>query len=249
MNCGVVYLALGALYRDFTILSIQWLRRFGYSGPIRVVTDLPDWPVDRLGCEIVNVPSLDQGVPTRHYKTRLDIYGYDTTLYLDADTLPVSSIDDIWQEASFADVCMTRDRHLNIQDLVDERAKSKKVWQGWTPSSQEQREKEFRYMAELRLMLVPYFNAGVMLFRRNAATARLFEVWHEEWSRFRNEDQLALVRAIDKTGIRVHTLDSSWNGRLMDHGTIEKAQADGARILHLRPWEAQLVQSLREQSA
>jgi hypothetical protein len=232
-----------------TILSISWLRRSGYSGPVRVVTDIQDWPVDRLGCEIERVPSVGEGTPTRGYKTRMDIYGYDTTLYLDADTLPVSTISGIWREARIADICMTRDLHPNIQDLVAQRAKVHGTWQGWTASSPEIREKEFRHMSDLRLMLHPYYNAGVMLFRRSAATHRLFEVWHEEWGRFRNDDQLALVRAIDKTGFRVHTLDPGWNARLTDFETIENAQRNGVHILHLRPWEAHLVQELLEQCA
>ena len=249
-NYGVVYLAFGPAYREMTILSISWLRRFGYSGPIRVVTDIQDWPVDCLGCEIAKVPSVDEGTPTRHYKTRIDRYGYDTTLFLDADTLPVSSISGIWWESHFADICMTLDRHPNIQDLVATSAKVDGTWKGWAAqaSSPKPRQREYRYMRKLRLMLHPFYNSGVMLFRRNAATDRLFEAWHEEWNRFRDEDQLALVRAIDKTRFRVHMLDPSWNARLIDFGTIEKAQSSGVHILHLRPWEAHLVQELLEQS-
>jgi hypothetical protein len=90
-------------------------------------------------------------------------------------------------------------------------------------------------MKSLDLLRHTFYNSGVLLFRRGADTDRLFEFWSEEWDRFRDADQLALVRAIARCSIRVHTLSPRWNARCKGSITIEEAQIKGIRILHLRP--------------
>lgn len=51
-----------------------------------------------------------------------------------------------------------------------------------------------------------HWNSGVIFFRRSAAVEALADVWLEEWERFRDVDQLALVRALKRTGLRVGKL-------------------------------------------
>jgi hypothetical protein len=99
-------------------------------------------------------------------------------------------------------------------------------------------------MKELGLLNHDFYSSGVMLFRRGPATDRLFAAWHEEWSRFGHEDQLAMARAIARTGFPVHTLAPKWNGRIRVSETVEDAQARGARIVHLRSGNAQLTNAL-----
>jgi hypothetical protein len=60
----------------------------------------------------------------------------------------------------------------------------------------------------------------------------MFARWHQEWNRFRGEDQLALVRAIAGSGTKVCTLDSSWNRRPKAFTSVGEARAAGVRILH-----------------
>jgi hypothetical protein len=246
---GVVYIAFGEVYRQLTVLSISFLRRFGYSGPVRVITDFHAWDLSQLRCEVVEVPNLGDGFGTRHYKTQITKYGYDTTLFLDADTLPVSSIDDIWKQLRFADICMSVDRHPDVLNLVTRgRDHSKCTWLAGE-SSLHPRRAEYEYMAGLGLMQHTFYSSGVMLYRRNAATDRLFEVWHEEWCRFRHEDQLALVRAIDQSGCSVRTLSPRWNARIRGSATVESAQWRRARILHLRQENSPMLKILFEQPA
>jgi hypothetical protein len=237
-SAGVVYVAFGAAYRELAVLSILWLRRFGYSGPVRVVTGEEYWPADFLGCEIVRVPHVGDGFTTRYYKTQINNYAYDTTLFLDADTLPVASVGKIWGELRFSEMCVSVDYHPSVQDLMTK-----------STIGRERREREFRYMSDLGLMHHPFYSSGVMLFRRSAATDQLFTIWHEEWNRFRHEDQLALVRAIARTGVKVRTLAPRWNARLKGFRTIENAQLRGVRILHFRPGNARLVRALLQQPA
>lgn len=237
-RAGVVYIAFGVAYRELTILSILWLRRYGYYGPVRVLTGDQYWPADALDCEIVRVPNVGDGFATRYYKTQINAYGYDTTFFLDADTLPITSISRIWRELRFAKMCLSMDSFPTVQDLVAKNTKDR-----------ERRQVEYSCMSDRGLMHHPLYSSGVILFRRSAATDELFTIWHEEWNRFRHEDQLALVRAIARTGFRVHALAPRWNARLKGFGTIEKARLRGVRILHLRPTDARLLRVLLAQPA
>lgn len=54
--------------------------------------------------------------------------------------------------------------------------------------------------------------AGVMFVARNDRTAALFAAWREEWARFRNQDQGALLRALQRAPVKVWLLGRCWNG-------------------------------------
>jgi hypothetical protein len=234
-SLGVVYLCFGEVYLQLTALSISQLRRCGYAGPIRILTNARSFDFRDRSCEVLRVPSVGTGFATRHYKTQINKFAFDTTLLLDADAIPIAAIGHIWRELRFADVCMSLDLHPDIRDLV---MKSEK--------GRERRIPEYSYMNELGLMEHPFYSSGVMLFRRNAATDELFELWHEEWNRFQDEDQLALVRALARTNCRVHTLAPRWNARLSRFGSVEDAQLSGVRILHLRPASEPVPSALLE---
>jgi hypothetical protein len=223
-SLGVVYLCLGELYAEFAERSLWHLRRLGYSGPVRVVSDI-DLPDFRLGdCELVEVAPGDDGFRSRHYKTQINKFGWETTLFLDADAIPIASLGHIWRELRFADLCLSMDLHPTVQDLIARSARDR-----------DRRELEYGHMGRLGLFDNPFFSSGVMLFRRTDEIERLFSVWHEEWNLFQNEDQLALARAIHRTGVRVQRLAPRWNARLSNYGSVETARLAGVRILHLRP--------------
>lgn len=236
-NAGVVYISFGDVYRQMTADSISHLRSCGYAGPVRVLTDSRVWDLSAFDVEVVALDAVEEGFATRFYKTQVNAYGYDVTLFLDADTLPLSPLGAIWQQLRFAEICMATDLHPTVQHLIRKSKTGTDDWRGWGKRaySAQQRLAEYDYMRALGLTEHPFFNSGVMLFRRCTATDRLFTAWHEEWKRFRDADQLPLVRAIAMTGCKVHTLAPSWNARLKYFGTIDNARARGVRILHLRP--------------
>jgi glycosyltransferase involved in cell wall biosynthesis len=99
----------------------------------------------------------------------------------------------------------------------------------------ERRSAELAHMNELGLLEHPLYNSGIMLFRRTPQVERVFDLWHEEWSRFGHEDQLALVRALARADCPVHTLSSRWNAHQGRYESVESARSAGVRILHLRP--------------
>jgi hypothetical protein len=59
---------------------------------------------------------------------------------------------------------------------------------------------------------VPQFGCGVMFIARNPRTLALFEVWREEWARFKSLDQAAFVRALVRAPVRLLLLGPQWNG-------------------------------------
>jgi glycosyltransferase involved in cell wall biosynthesis len=135
--------------------------------------------------------------------------------------LTIASIEAIWNELQFADICLANDLQTDVGSFLDV---------SWEKANL--RRSELEYMDSVALRQRPYFNSGVILWRRCAATDRLFQVWHEEWKRFHNLDQMALVRALAHTGTEAHTLSSAWNCPANRFPSIDSAQTAGVRILH-----------------
>jgi glycosyltransferase involved in cell wall biosynthesis len=247
---GVIYLGIGRAYADLALLSIAQLRRLGYVGAIRVMTDAGRRPFEALDCEVFAVSSVlpedapqrkmgladigsdtlsaadryflrQRGYASRHYKTQLNRIGFEATLLLDADAVPVAPLGRIWRELRHADLCMTLDAYPTLLHRNGRTAATQ--WQS----------PEDAYMYELGLAATPHYSSGVMLFRRTPRVEQLFEVWHEEWNLFQQQDQLALMRAIERTRCPVHTLAPRWNALQAQFSSLEEARAAGTRILHL----------------
>jgi lipopolysaccharide biosynthesis glycosyltransferase len=61
--------------------------------------------------------------------------------------------------------------------------------------------------------------AGMMFFHRQRCK-QLFELWRQEWLRWQDQDQAALLRAMTKCPMRVWLLGYDWNhrdGKLIQH--------------------------------
>jgi Glycosyl transferase family 8 len=218
---GVLYLAVGDSYAELATASARTLRLHGYDGPVRVVTDAPRRALTELECETHVIGSLPGGFASRFHKTQLYRWSFDHTLFLDADTIVVSSIEQIWENLRGHDLAMAPDLHSSVAQVIAN-----------SVNDPARRAPEYQLMRELGLTERRYYNSGVLLFRRNRRTADLFARWHEEWNRFGGEDQLALIRAIASSGAKVRTLDSSWNRRPKAFASADEARAAGVRILH-----------------
>jgi len=218
---GVLYLALGELYTKLATDSARTLRLHGYDGPVRVVTDVPSHDLVDLECETLVVGSLPGGFASRFHKTQLYRWSFERTLFLDADTIIISPIEEVWELLRGHDLAMAPDMHPYVSDVI-----SRSV------NDPNRRAPEYQLMSELGLNDRRYYNSGVMLFDQNGRMSRMFHRWHQEWNRFGGEDQLALVRAIAATGTRVSTLDSAWNRRPKAFSSVDDARSAGVRILH-----------------
>ncbi|MBL7489597.1 glycosyl transferase [Frankia sp. AgB1.9] len=220
-NRGVVYLALGESYANLVTDSARTLRLHGYDGPVRVITDAPSHELVDLECETLVVGSLPGGFASRFHKTQLNRWSFERTLFLDADTIVISSIDEVWELLAGRDMAMAPDMHSSVADVI---ARS--------VNDPNRRAPEYQLMQELGLSDRRYYNSGVMLWDQNGRVSRMFNRWHQEWNRFGGEDQLALVRAIAATGTKVSTLDSAWNRRPKAFSSVDEARGAGVRILH-----------------
>jgi len=220
-NRGVLYLALGESYTRLTADSARTLRLHGYDGPVRVVTDAPSHELVDLECETLVVGSLPGGFASRFHKTQLNRWSFERTLFLDADTIVISSIDEVWELLAGHDIAMAPDMHPSVGDVI---AKS--------VNDPARRAPEYQLMRDLGLAERRYYNSGVMLWDQNGRMSRMFTRWHQEWNRFGGEDQLALVRALAATGAKVATLDSAWNRRPKAFTSVDEARSAGVRILH-----------------
>ena len=221
---GVLYLATGDEHRALACASISCLRRYGYRGPVRVLTDQPGWLPAELRCEQVLLPDAADGLASRHYKTQLVRFGYDLTLFLDADAVPVSDISSIWALLDDGDIAMAADIQRSVGEAITMNWRRDRWKEEWGD--------EYRLMIRLGLADHPYFNSGVILFRRTGAVAGLFDAWHEEWQRYGTRDQMALVRAAALTATRVGVLPQAWNCQPRHFASIRDAQKADVRILH-----------------
>lgn len=206
MKRGVVYIAMGAPeHAAYSAASILSLHDFGYKGPISVFTDLPLYfdKLKRENVEVVqvNVPKGFQR-PSRWVKTRLaQLSPYEETLYLDADTVGLSSIDKIWSYLSKGEIAVCLDINPMLAD-----AKHSSL-------------KEYVYTLKRYSPASIQYNCGVMLWKRSKSVLRLFNEWHKEWQRFGDIDQLAFTRAVQNTGVVPVELPAifNWNERRNIH--------------------------------
>jgi len=217
---GVLYLSIGVAYSRFTTASIAALRATGYRGRVRVVTD--DTSFGSEGGPLANierivVPPVGVGYASRHYKTALVQYAYDECLFLDSDTLPVADPSEAWRFLQSADFYLSLDGTATVDQALERPA-----------IDREERE----LMKHLGLATEPHLNSGVLLFRKSPAVAQLFARWHLEWSRFRNCDQLALVRAIAAARSHIGLLPREWNCPPAGFSTASEARMSGVKVLH-----------------
>ncbi len=89
----------------------------------------------------------------------------------------------------------------------------------------------------------PYLNAGVILWRKCAATDQLFSLWHREWQRFKQRDQFALARAFSLMRMEVTILHRAYNVPVVR--ALKPREIRSARILHFwRPPKLRYMQKL-----
>ena len=191
---GVMYVAYGAKARREAAQSIASLRQWH------------DWPVLAVGDARVKGAAHqtfpDRGTPGRWAKVNLDnLTRWDETLFLDADTRIHGPLDAGFRLLGAGyDLVMVPSRlqhHDALRHLGDdERAATLREL----------------YVDPLEL------NTGVMWFGRGAGP--LFEMWREEWERWRARDQGAFLRALHRRPVAVALLGWPYNhakGEVVEH--------------------------------
>ena len=200
MSNGVCYIAYGP----------PALREVGRSiASLRKVSDLPI----ALICEevthyrgIQHVLFEDRSIGARRIKVKLDhLSPFDNTLYLDADTRVQSNVIEegfnaLSQGWDLA-IVPSENQGVNLFAHIDP--------------------EERTYTSEVLENVFPLqLQAGVMWFAKTIRTEALFDAWRKEWMVFKQHDQAALARALDKTEARIWILGLDWNSRrgaIVDH--------------------------------
>jgi len=171
---GVIYVAYGQSAIREAKASIESLRKV-HSWPISVVGDQCIPGINHIN----RAKRHDALSPGRWAKTNLDLLSpYEPTLFLDADTRIHGKLD-----IGF--------------DLLG------RGWELVMIPSVSQGEQSLHHLSEIDRLAtrleVPealQLNTGVMWFRKTKSVRKFFACWRDEWQRFRDKDQGALLRAL-----------------------------------------------------
>lgn len=207
-------------YTQMTFLSANSLKRIHPEANIVLLTD----PASKKRLEKyshllstviseIRVCPIKIGSPTetnRELKTTMPRWMEGDFLYLDADTLILRPINDIWKLD--APLAMARDREdYDPPDWIKDLYRQ----MGW------------QFRTGLRL------NAGVIFVRQDKKVRELFDLWNRTWraqverTRIPN-DQESLAISLYELGYRPHVLDQKYNYLIKRNFKM----AEDVRILH-----------------
>jgi len=157
-------------------------------------TDLMD--LDRSQGLADNPRGMNSVQMSRWAKTNLDQWSpYDDTLYMDADT-----------HTQHSDVEVGFKMLEDGWDMVI--VPSEKQGRDWLWHCDDRDRTATLDEVGTSLQL----QAGVFWFRKSEQVARFFEAWRDEWLRFKNQDQGALLRALNRVPVKIWLLGYPWNG-------------------------------------
>lgn len=195
---GVCFVAYGAPAIRELGAALGALRKVA-DYPVAVLTDEERLPYYDI--ETIHFPRRDQGA--RWSKLNLDTLSpFDNTLYLDVDTRVMGDI--------FAGFDILADGYDLV--IAPSHFQYNAVFR-----HVEERERAFTF-AELETNELLQLQAGVFFFRKSPAMLQLFDTWRAEWERYQGQDQAALLRALDKSPVKVWLLSYLFNGgELVQH--------------------------------
>ena len=121
---------------------------------------------------------------------------FDHTCYLDADTRAYADI-------SFGFQVLTDGWEFVIAPNVNQDGKNL-MWH----IGDDERAATLEELAYVPMAL----QCGVMYFRKCRAVFDLFKAWREEWLRWKQMDQAAFLRAIDRCQVKLWLLSEVFNG-------------------------------------
>jgi hypothetical protein len=197
---GVVYIALGEAAVSEQQASLKTLRQYH-----------PDWKVYTFGSEM-RIGQKSDFIPTAGQKEilrsmsrglKVDLYNlspFDETLYLDADTRVRGSLQ-----------CGFDYLEAGCELVIAPSSQQGEDWL-WHVSEEERNQTE----AEIGYKPLQ-LQAGVMWFRKCVSIEKLFTAWREEWSRYKGEDQGALLRAMKRAPVKIWLLSHEYVETIIQH--------------------------------
>lgn len=204
---GLVYIAFGEKARAEASRSYSSARKAGNELPAMIVGDGP-----AAGLELLPWEGPNPYDPTRPpgfrfsaglVKPRLpDLIPWEECLYLDCDTEVLGELAPAFDLLARFDLLFTMHPGQNVNQLYN------KDRAGWYHNRQERD----ATIGELGSGDIPYWNSGVIFWRKGEPASRVFAAWAEEWPRFGQwDEQLALMRAAFRCPARLAVLPAGWN--------------------------------------
>lgn len=221
-SVGIVYMAWGDKALKAIKKSLSTLRHLGYSYPVAVVGDF--WREENWtqggGCNIpCSIDPFDVS-KARNFQFRAgrvkprlcDLTPFDYNLYIDADTKFIKPICKGFELLNDYDLVATEET-LSLNDLYN------KKLAGWELNLLERETTIIELGGDGDQKFI---NSGVLFFRKNNKTLKLFADWYNEWMRFQEwDEQLALMRAIyNNKDLKVKRLPVEWNSPHLKEETI-----------------------------
>lgn len=127
---------------------------------------------------------------------------FQNTLYVDADTTFIQSPEVGFGFLDKWDFAIAQER-LTVNQLYN------RPRAGWehNMAERDQTIEEFGGDGNFH-----FWNSGVFFFKKSQATKKLFDLWRSEWGKWKQwDEQLALMRAANKSQARVWVLAEIWN--------------------------------------
>ncbi len=200
---GVIYCAVNSIhYLEAALISAFALRQFEPTLPIVILTnvaeatrlDLAPLGIKLQFIQVPPYPRLPDARDSRYVKTSLAVLSeFEETLYLDADILPLHPITPIWDYLNQGDIAMA------IHPLPT------------LAQTNHVEPEEMDYTLKRCSGEASQYNGGVILWRNVPKIRVLFSVWKQEWLKFQQHDQLALIRAIATMNCPVVELPKIYN--------------------------------------
>lgn len=195
---GFLLLSTGDDRKQWLFNLIDSIKDAYENPPIHVLTDRP-LSVDHT------LIDARFSYDSRYYKTNLYSYSpFETTIFIDDDALVVRNFGEVSALLGDFDIAMALDPYATLglwRDNVIERCSGDNAaWDYFV-----------HYVGSDRRDL-PYFNSGVIVWRRALAVENLFDRWHRLWADGgQGPDQTWLALAIDELDIKVGHLHSGLN--------------------------------------
>lgn len=194
MDRGACYVVYGDPARREAAMSIRSLWENMPSLPVAVVSDR------EMVEGVIHIHEEEADPGGRLAKLYLDrLSPFDQTLYIDADTRvrrPMWAGFDILEDGW--DLVLA---HSEMQE-------DRRLWH----IGEEEREATYQVCGCEDVLQL---QAGVMFFARSPEIRRFFLRWRREWFTFWDQDQGALLRALQEVPVRVWVLGRPWNGGAM----------------------------------
>lgn len=192
---GAVYVAFGANAAQEATVSAKTLKEHNPRLGIKILKELDGLPA-----------GLSGGQQAHLAKASADAWSpFEPTLLIDADTR-------VKGDLTFGFRVLKEGWEVVMVPSVPDHS-GRVLWHLKEP----ERQMTFQMLGTWRHVML---NTGLIFFRKTPNVRRLFQVWREEWFRFKDRDQGALLRALRHCPVYLWLLGKPYNstdGEIVEH--------------------------------